>query len=134
MGLLILERKELASEFDQMKASVEASEMTHKCDQAVHSSAVAEARKREESLKKALGIEKECIASVCLSVVVFLPLESLICISLARFFVFVFPVVGASFSNACAVIVLILLLLVSALSLLVYIFAACKFVYLYIDT
>ncbi|XVF15374.1 hypothetical protein REPUB_Repub09cG0146800 [Reevesia pubescens] len=64
MGLLILERKELASKYEQIKASAEASEIMHKRDQAAHISAVAEARKREDGLKKALGVEKECIASI----------------------------------------------------------------------
>ena len=64
MGLLILERKELASKFEQIKASFEAAEVAHKRDQAAHLSAIAEARKREESLKKAVGVEKECIISV----------------------------------------------------------------------
>ncbi|KAI9166268.1 hypothetical protein LWI28_029261 [Acer negundo] len=64
MGLLILERKELASKFEQIKASFEAAEVAHKRDQAAHLSAIAEARKREECLKKAVGVEKECIISI----------------------------------------------------------------------
>ena len=64
MGLLILERKELASKYEQIKASSEASEVMHKRDQAAHISALAEAKKREDGLKKALGVEKECIANV----------------------------------------------------------------------
>ena len=64
MGLLILERKELAFKYEQIKASAEASEIMHKRNQAAHISALAEAKKREDGLKKALGVEKECIASV----------------------------------------------------------------------
>lgn len=64
MGLLILENKELTSTFEQIKASADAAELKHKRDQAAHVSALAEARKREESLKKALGVEKECIENV----------------------------------------------------------------------
>ncbi|XWS41723.1 hypothetical protein CRYUN_Cryun17cG0107300 [Craigia yunnanensis] len=64
MGLLILERKELASKYEQIKASAEASEIMHKRDQAAHISALAEAKKREDGLKKALGVEKECISSI----------------------------------------------------------------------
>ncbi|XWS45087.1 hypothetical protein CRYUN_Cryun15aG0106600 [Craigia yunnanensis] len=64
MGLLIFERKELASKYEQIKASAEASEIMHKRDQAAHISALAEAKKREDGLKKALGVEKECIASI----------------------------------------------------------------------
>ncbi|PPD91300.1 hypothetical protein GOBAR_DD11762 [Gossypium barbadense] len=64
MGLLILERKELASKYEQIKASAEASEIMQKRDQAAHASALAEAKKREDGLKKSLGVEKECIASI----------------------------------------------------------------------
>ncbi|KAJ0039636.1 hypothetical protein Pint_27829 [Pistacia integerrima] len=64
MGLLILERKELASKYEQINAAAEAAEILHKRDQAAHLSAMAEAKKREESLKKALGVEKECLASI----------------------------------------------------------------------
>lgn len=65
MGLLLIERKEWSSKYDQLKASSEASEISHKRERAAQSSALAEAAKREESLKKALGIEKECVANVC---------------------------------------------------------------------
>lgn len=54
----------MASTYEQIKASADAAELLHKHDQASHLSAIAEAKKREESLKKALGVEKECIASV----------------------------------------------------------------------
>ncbi|CAN6679906.1 unnamed protein product [Malus baccata var. baccata] len=64
MGLLILERKELASNYDQIKASAETAELLHKCDQAAHLSALADARKREECLKKTVGVKEECIASI----------------------------------------------------------------------
>ncbi|KAJ4963633.1 hypothetical protein NE237_023572 [Protea cynaroides] len=64
MGLLILERKEWASKYEQVKASADAAEINCKLGQAIHSTALAEARKREESLKKALGVEKECIANI----------------------------------------------------------------------
>ncbi|XVE86950.1 hypothetical protein DITRI_Ditri18aG0076500 [Diplodiscus trichospermus] len=64
MGLLILERKELASKYEQIKASAEASDIVHKRDQAAHISALAESKKREEGLKKTLGVEKECVASI----------------------------------------------------------------------
>lgn len=67
MGLLILERKEFASKYEQIKASAEAAELKQKHDQAVHLLALAEARKREESLKKSLGVEKECLKSVRIS-------------------------------------------------------------------
>ncbi|KAI4327303.1 hypothetical protein L6164_019780 [Bauhinia variegata] len=64
MGLLILEKNELASKYEQVMASAESSELLRKRDSAVHLSALSEARKREESLKKAVGVKDECIASL----------------------------------------------------------------------
>ncbi|XP_028109126.1 protein CROWDED NUCLEI 4-like [Camellia sinensis] len=63
MGLLILERKEWISKNEQVKSSAESAELIYKRDQAAHSSALAEAKTREENLKKALGIEKECVVA-----------------------------------------------------------------------
>lgn len=80
MGLLILERKELDSKYEQIKASVETTEIMHKRDQALRLSALAEARRREESLKKAVGVKDECIASVSLSIVSIFKLKKL-CLS-----------------------------------------------------
>ncbi|XP_042484737.1 protein CROWDED NUCLEI 4-like [Macadamia integrifolia] len=64
MGLLILERKEWVSKYEQVKASADAAEINHKREQAARSTALAEAMFREETLKKALGVEKECIANI----------------------------------------------------------------------
>ncbi|KAF8012304.1 hypothetical protein BT93_I0444 [Corymbia citriodora subsp. variegata] len=64
MGLLILEQKELSSKYEQAKASAEAAELKCKRNQAAHVSALAEARKREEALRKSVGVEKECISSL----------------------------------------------------------------------
>lgn len=65
MGLLLLDRKEWSLKYEQLKASTDKSEISYKRERAAHASALAEAAKREESLKKALGIEKECVANVC---------------------------------------------------------------------
>ncbi|KAF6155517.1 hypothetical protein GIB67_017872 [Kingdonia uniflora] len=64
MGLLILERKDWTSKYDQLKASADSAEMKFKLNQAAHLSELAEVKKREEGLKRALGIEKECIANI----------------------------------------------------------------------
>ncbi|KAJ8769349.1 hypothetical protein K2173_002553 [Erythroxylum novogranatense] len=64
MGVLILERKELASKHEQIRTSAEATELLYKRDQAAHLSSLAEAKKREDGLRKALGVDKECIASM----------------------------------------------------------------------
>ena len=66
MGLLLLERKEWASKYEKIKSDFESAEIVYKRDQSAHSSVLAEARKREDSLKKTLSIEKECIANVSL--------------------------------------------------------------------
>lgn len=65
MGLLLLDRKEWSLKYEQLKASTDKSEISYKRERAAQASALAEAAKREESLKKALGIEKECVANVC---------------------------------------------------------------------
>ncbi|XP_052196996.1 protein CROWDED NUCLEI 4 isoform X1 [Diospyros lotus] len=64
MGLLILEKKQLVSKYEEIKASAESTELMYKREQAARASALAEARKREENLRKTLGIEKECIANI----------------------------------------------------------------------
>ncbi|KAF5454281.1 hypothetical protein F2P56_023958 [Juglans regia] len=64
MGLLLLERKELDSKYEQIKISADTAEIMHMRDQAVHLSALAGSRKREENLKKAVGVKDECIASL----------------------------------------------------------------------
>lgn len=64
MGLLILERKDFATKYEEGRLSSETTEVSHMRDRAALSSALAEARKREDNLKKALGVEKECVANV----------------------------------------------------------------------
>ncbi|KAI3990880.1 hypothetical protein MKX01_026064 [Papaver californicum] len=64
MGLLLLEKKDWTFKCEEVKASAYITEMKHKLDQAAHSSALAEAKRREESLKKDLGVAKECITNM----------------------------------------------------------------------
>ncbi|KAK7294301.1 hypothetical protein RJT34_17188 [Clitoria ternatea] len=64
MGLLMLEKKELASKYEQVKTLAESSELMHKHDSAMNKSALTESRKREESLKKIVGVKDACIASL----------------------------------------------------------------------
>lgn len=64
MGLLIMERNELTTKYERLKASSETVEILSKRDQASQSSVLVEARKREEKLKKAIGVKDECIASL----------------------------------------------------------------------
>ena len=63
----------MASKYEQVKALVDSSEFMHKHDSAMTMPALIEARKREESLKKAVGVKEACIASVSLlNIVLFL--------------------------------------------------------------
>ncbi|KAK9109799.1 hypothetical protein Sjap_017859 [Stephania japonica] len=64
MGLLILEKKEWTSKYEQLKAASDSADIAHRLEQAAHLSALAEAKKHEDSLKMALGIEKECVANI----------------------------------------------------------------------
>ncbi|KAK7330922.1 hypothetical protein VNO77_25128 [Canavalia gladiata] len=64
MGLLILEKKDLASKYEQVKAIAESSELIHKHDSAMNKSALTESSKREESLKKTVGVKDACISSL----------------------------------------------------------------------
>ncbi|CAD6229698.1 unnamed protein product [Miscanthus lutarioriparius] len=64
LGLILLERKELTSKYEQLKASSEATEIMLKRERASQQSALAETRKREENLKKNLAIQKECISNL----------------------------------------------------------------------
>lgn len=67
MGLLIMEKKEWTSKCEQVKASTESSAVAYNHERVAQLSALAEAKKREENLRKALDIEKECVVNVRLS-------------------------------------------------------------------
>lgn len=64
MGLLVLEKNEWISNYEQVKSSADLAEKTYKRDQAAKVTALAEAKKQEEILRRALAIEKECVANV----------------------------------------------------------------------
>jgi hypothetical protein len=51
---------------EQLKASLLSAEIMHKRERASQQSALGEARKREETLKKNVGVQKECVANVSL--------------------------------------------------------------------
>lgn len=59
-----MERKEWTAKYEQVKTSADSAEALHKRNQAAHLSALSEARKREENLKKALAVEKLCVTNV----------------------------------------------------------------------
>lgn len=64
MGLLIMEKDDLLSKYEEVKSSVDEADLAHRRDLSAYVSALAEAKKREESLKKDVGVAKECISSV----------------------------------------------------------------------
>lgn len=64
MGLLILEKDQLLSKYEEVKASVDEADLAHRRDLSAYVSALAESKKREEGLNKDVGIAKECISSV----------------------------------------------------------------------
>ena len=61
LGLFLLDRKELESKYEQLKASSEDTDTMLKRERAAQQSALAETRKKEENLKKNLCIQKECV-------------------------------------------------------------------------
>ncbi|XP_075501393.1 uncharacterized protein LOC142539671 [Primulina tabacum] len=64
MGLLILEKKEWLSKFEEAKSAAESTELKYKRLQSFRVSDLADAKKREDSLRKSLGIEKECLKNI----------------------------------------------------------------------